>query len=243
MVARHPAANRTSAHRRRRLRAQRLSASPVTAAARLHHTVKSMLALTFGDDAARLKALNGIRAIHQRVNGRLSEAVGPFAVGTRYSAEDSALVLWVHATLLDSIPLVFELLVGPLSDVEHDAVLRGGSSSCGRSWRTRRRSAPIAPGASRLSGRDVPVWCDYGRPAGARPGPCRHGAAGCNARGAFCVDEPSPHRRSVAGRRARSVRIHVEPATGEGAFGRSQEPAAHAAGPSRSPGAVARRSF
>jgi uncharacterized protein (DUF2236 family) len=96
-------------------------ASPVTAAARLHHTVKSMLALTFGDDAARLKALNGIRAIHQRVNGRLSEAVGPFAVGTRYSAEDPALVLWVHATLLDSIPLVFELLVGPLSDVEHDA--------------------------------------------------------------------------------------------------------------------------
>jgi uncharacterized protein (DUF2236 family) len=96
-------------------------ASPVTAAARLHHTVKSMLALTFGDDAARGKALDGILAIHKRVNGRLAATVGPFPAGTPYSAEDPALVLWVHATLLDSIPLLYGLLVHPLTVTEHDA--------------------------------------------------------------------------------------------------------------------------
>jgi uncharacterized protein (DUF2236 family) len=96
-------------------------ASPWAAAGRLHHTVKAMLALVFGSDAARNQALAGIRAIHRRVNGRLAESVGPFPAGTPYSAEDPALVLWVHATLLESVPLVHELLVAPLTAAEHDA--------------------------------------------------------------------------------------------------------------------------
>ena len=95
--------------------------SPVAAAARLHHTVKAMLALTFGDDAGRRRALEGILTIHRRVNGKLPEAVGVFPAGTPYSAEDPALVLWVHVTLLESLPLVYELLVAPLTASEHDA--------------------------------------------------------------------------------------------------------------------------
>jgi uncharacterized protein (DUF2236 family) len=96
-------------------------ASPWAAAGRLHQTVKAMLALVFGSDAARNQAIAGIRAIHRRVNGRLAESVGPFPAGTPYSAEDPALVLWVHATLLESVPLLHELLVSPLSAAEHDA--------------------------------------------------------------------------------------------------------------------------
>jgi uncharacterized protein (DUF2236 family) len=95
--------------------------SPLAAASRLHHTVRSMLALTFGDAASRERALSAIRSIHQRVNGRLSETVGPFPTGTPYSAEDPTLVLWVHATLLDSVLLLFGLLVRPLTDAERDA--------------------------------------------------------------------------------------------------------------------------
>lgn len=95
--------------------------SPWAAAGRLHQTVKAMLALVFGSEAARNQAIAGILAIHRRVNGRLTESVGPFPAGTAYSAEDPALVLWVHATLLDSVPLVHELLISPLSAAEHDA--------------------------------------------------------------------------------------------------------------------------
>ncbi len=61
-----------------------------------------------------------IRAIHRRVNGSLSETTGPYAAGTRYSAEDPALVLWVHATLIESVVLVYERLVEPLTADERD---------------------------------------------------------------------------------------------------------------------------
>jgi uncharacterized protein (DUF2236 family) len=93
----------------------------LSTAMRLHHTVRAMLALTFGDDRARTAALGGIKAIHRRVHGRLPAAAGRFPAGTPYSAEDPDLVLWVHATLLDSVPLIYEHLVQPVTAHERDA--------------------------------------------------------------------------------------------------------------------------
>jgi uncharacterized protein (DUF2236 family) len=94
--------------------------STVAAFSRLHHTVHAMLALTFGDDVERERALEAIRAIHRRVHGTLPAACGRFPAGTRYSAEDPALLLWVHVTLIESIVLVYERLVAPLNDAERD---------------------------------------------------------------------------------------------------------------------------
>jgi uncharacterized protein (DUF2236 family) len=96
-------------------------ADPRTAVVRLRHTVRAMLALTFGDEAEQARAYDGIRAIHRRVHGHLSVDAGRFAAGTPYSAEDPDLVLWVHATLLESIPLVYERLIAPLSVSDRDA--------------------------------------------------------------------------------------------------------------------------
>lgn len=96
-------------------------ASRVTAVMRLHGTIRAMLALTFGSDEGRRAALDGIRTIHRRVNGTLRESTGLFPAGTRYSAEDPDLVLWVHATLLETIPLAYDLFVGPVSAAERDA--------------------------------------------------------------------------------------------------------------------------
>jgi len=96
-------------------------ATPWAAVTRLYHTVHAMLALTFGTPSQYAHALDGIRAIHRRVNGVLPERAGPFAAGTRYSAEDPDLVLWVHVTLLESLPLAYELLVGPLTAAQRDA--------------------------------------------------------------------------------------------------------------------------
>jgi uncharacterized protein (DUF2236 family) len=92
----------------------------LTAASRLHQTIRAMLALTFGDEGARLVVIDRIRGIHRRVHGTLPVAAGRFAVRTPYSAEDPDLLLWVHATLLDSIPLVFDRLVRPLTADERD---------------------------------------------------------------------------------------------------------------------------
>jgi uncharacterized protein (DUF2236 family) len=87
---------------------------------RLRRTLDAMLAMTFGtaDDAARV--VRAINAVHDQVHGRLPEAAGPFAAGAAYSARDPTLLRWVHATLLDSFLLTYELYVGALTPEERD---------------------------------------------------------------------------------------------------------------------------
>lgn len=82
---------------------------------RLHSTVGAMLALTFGGTEQMIAAAAGINAIHDRVRGRVSAGAG-----ATYSAHDPELQQWVHATLLDSIPLAYARLVAPLTLVERN---------------------------------------------------------------------------------------------------------------------------
>jgi len=76
---------------------------------RLHSTIGAMLSITFGDTEEMIAAAAGINTIHDRVRGKT------------YSANDPDLQLWVHATLLESMPLTYEILVGPLTRRERDA--------------------------------------------------------------------------------------------------------------------------
>src|SRR5262245_15266928 len=78
---------------------------------RVRGTVGGMLDLTFGtaDEAQRI--IDRINSIHDRVNGRLPAAVGIFPAGTPYSARDPKLLLWVHATLIDSMTVAYETFV------------------------------------------------------------------------------------------------------------------------------------
>ena len=82
---------------------------------RLHSTVGAMLAITFGDTEQVIAAAAGINAIHDRVRGRVHEPAS-----TNYSAHDPELQRWVHATLLESLPLTYELLVAPLTTADRD---------------------------------------------------------------------------------------------------------------------------
>jgi uncharacterized protein (DUF2236 family) len=91
------------------------------AVSRLRGTIRSMLALAYGDAAAYAGSIATIRAIHTRVHGRLRQTTGVYPAGTPYSAEDPALVLWVHATFLESALLVYERLVAPISAADRDA--------------------------------------------------------------------------------------------------------------------------
>jgi len=88
---------------------------------RLHATVGAMLALTFGDAEQMIATAAGINTVHDRVRGLVPPALEPPRTGGEaYSAHDPALQRWVHATLLESIPLSYELLVGPLAPRERD---------------------------------------------------------------------------------------------------------------------------
>jgi len=75
---------------------------------RMRSTVGAMLSITFGDTEDMIAAAARINAIHERVRG------------DDYSARDPELQRWVHATLVDSVPAVYERLVSPLSSAERD---------------------------------------------------------------------------------------------------------------------------
>ena len=92
----------------------------VTGFKRLTSTVGAMLSLTFGTDDEAITTAARINCIHDRVSGQLREPAGTLQAGERYSAHDPELARWVHATLLDSIPLVYEQLVGALTTDERD---------------------------------------------------------------------------------------------------------------------------
>ena len=96
------------------------SGSLLSSVRRLHSTVGAMLALTFGDDEAAIAAAAGINSIHDRVSGSLPEAAGAVTRGERYSAHDPELLAWVHATLLESVPMTYALLVGQLTSAQRD---------------------------------------------------------------------------------------------------------------------------
>jgi uncharacterized protein (DUF2236 family) len=87
---------------------------------RLQSTAGAMLSLTFGGEDEAIAAAAGINAIHDRVYGRLAGPVGVYPAGEHYSAHDPELLRWVHATLLESVPMTYELLVGPLTREDRD---------------------------------------------------------------------------------------------------------------------------
>jgi uncharacterized protein (DUF2236 family) len=82
---------------------------------RLHATVGAMLSITFGDTEQMIAAAAGINFIHDRVRGRIHERTAE-----TYSAHDPDLQRWVHATLLESIPLAYERFIGPLTANDRD---------------------------------------------------------------------------------------------------------------------------
>lgn len=92
--------------------------------ARLHATVSAMRQLTFGTDEEAVATVQRILAVHDRVNGTLPAAAGAHAQGTPYSAHDPALLLWVHATLLDSHVRALEPVLGPFSPEDLDVYCR-----------------------------------------------------------------------------------------------------------------------
>jgi uncharacterized protein (DUF2236 family) len=82
--------------------------------ARLYRTMNSMWSIVFDEMPAARASLDRIKSVHGKVRGavRLNEAL--FA-GARYDALDPELLLWVHATLIDSGLVAYDQFVEPLS--------------------------------------------------------------------------------------------------------------------------------
>jgi uncharacterized protein (DUF2236 family) len=91
---------------------------------RLWRTLDLSLTIVFGSAADALAAVKQIERVHASVHGLLSEDVGPFRRGTPYDANDPALLLWVHATLVDSAVHAYERFVARLTPAERAALYR-----------------------------------------------------------------------------------------------------------------------
>jgi uncharacterized protein (DUF2236 family) len=76
--------------------------------------------LTFGSSRAAHQAARTINNLHKHVHGHLPTDAGTFSQGTRYDARDPELLLWVHATLIDSFLLSYQIFVGPLTHAEEE---------------------------------------------------------------------------------------------------------------------------
>ena len=74
--------------------------------------------VTFGDRASATRVAERVRAIHTRVQGVDT------VTGRPYAATDPALLLWVHAALVDSGLAAGRLFGTPLTDADADAYVR-----------------------------------------------------------------------------------------------------------------------
>jgi uncharacterized protein (DUF2236 family) len=79
---------------------------------RLANTLDLTLTVSFGDEHQRRNAVARVTATHRRVTGRRD--AGP------YRALDPELLLWVHATLVDSALATYARFVGSIGPVARD---------------------------------------------------------------------------------------------------------------------------
>jgi len=89
-------------------------------AGRLRRTLRTTLALVFGDGPAAEAAVRHLNGVHATVRG---EAADPDAraLAVRYRALDPALLLWVQATLIWTSVQAYERWVGPLAPQDREA--------------------------------------------------------------------------------------------------------------------------
>jgi uncharacterized protein (DUF2236 family) len=83
--------------------------------ARLRRTLTATYAVVFGSTPRAERAIRRMNAIHASVAGTVPET------GEPYSAQDPALLLWVHATLVDTAIRVYDRFVARLPDEDAEA--------------------------------------------------------------------------------------------------------------------------
>jgi len=71
--------------------------------------------MAYGTKEEAKRAAELVQAVHAQVHGSTRTQLGRFPPGTRYSATDPELMLWVHATLVQASLAAYERFVDPLS--------------------------------------------------------------------------------------------------------------------------------
>jgi uncharacterized protein (DUF2236 family) len=88
---------------------------------RLAGTMSAIYTVVYGTRAEADRAAARVRAIHAGVQGSIVAQMGPYPAGTSYAANEPALLLWVHGTLVDTALVMHETFVRPLGEGERQA--------------------------------------------------------------------------------------------------------------------------
>jgi uncharacterized protein (DUF2236 family) len=96
----------------------RHSSTLVDPIGRFHRTFAAMFTMVFGATDEAFAAAWRLHRRHAQVTGMLPEAAGSFPAGSRYEANDVAALRWVHATLIDTALIAYQLVCPPLPDDE-----------------------------------------------------------------------------------------------------------------------------
>jgi len=88
--------------------------------ARLYRTMSTMWSIVFDPRAEAQVALQGLERRHTQVRGVVQENE-PAHGGKSYDALDQDLLLWVHATLIDSALVAYTRFVAPVTAAEKTA--------------------------------------------------------------------------------------------------------------------------
>lgn len=81
---------------------------------RLYRTMSRMWSIVFDEETQAREALRQVEMVHKRVRGNVPPGE-PSGAGAAYDASDQELLLWVHATLIDSAMVAYNLFVEPLN--------------------------------------------------------------------------------------------------------------------------------
>jgi len=82
---------------------------------RLYRTLDLTTKIVFGSSKTAKEASDRIKEVHGRVKGVTKESGGRYPAGTPYDARNPELLMWVHATLVNTSLLVYTRYVGSLS--------------------------------------------------------------------------------------------------------------------------------
>ena len=91
---------------------------------RLVRTLRALYLMAFGSKAEAEQAGAIVREVHAHVAGTTEVELGCFPAGTRYSASDPELMLWVHATLVYASLEVYVRFVHQLSPQDQERYYR-----------------------------------------------------------------------------------------------------------------------
>jgi uncharacterized protein (DUF2236 family) len=87
---------------------------------RLVRTLRALYLIAFGTREEADQAGAAVRRVHDLVRGRTRVQLGPFPPGTPFSASDPDLMLWVHATLVESSLAVYSRFVQRLTAADEE---------------------------------------------------------------------------------------------------------------------------